>query len=291
MAIYRISNQFLSVCVDSFGAQLMSIKDAKGTEYLWQGDEKYWKDRALTIFPYVARLNGGKYLLEGREYSMPIHGLAPYRDFRIIAEKADKITLELSYDEETLAAYPYRFSFRVDLSLKTNRLITEYTVRNNDDRIMYFGLGGHPGFKVPFSGGSFEDYYLRFHQKCSPGRIEFNENCFRSGNIIPFPLEDDSILRLSHGLFDNDAIVLKDTCRKVSIEGNETDSSITVRFPGMPYVGFWHMPKTDAPYVCIEPWCSLPAMEGGITEFEKQADLLHLQPYSTFITAWEIEIN
>lgn len=55
MPLLHISNQHLSVTIDSFGAQLMSVQDAEGIEYFWQGDERFWKDRALTIFPYVAR--------------------------------------------------------------------------------------------------------------------------------------------------------------------------------------------------------------------------------------------
>lgn len=291
MPIVTIKNNSLSVSIDSFGAQLMSIQDSDRTEYLWQGEEKYWKDRALTIFPYVARLNGGKYLLNGVEYAMPIHGLAPYKDFCIIKKSEDSITLELSYDEETYVSYPYHFTLQIVFSLDGNTLITEYIVHNNDDRIMYFGLGGHPGFNVPFQGGIFEDYYLRFHQKCSPKRIEFTEDCLRNGFERSFPLETDSILRLEHRLFDNDAVVLKDTSRAVSIEGGDKTHSITVRFPDMPYIGIWHMPKTDAPYVCIEPWCSLPAKQGVIADFEKQEDLLSVKPYDVFRAKWEIEIN
>ena len=291
MPLLHISNQNLSVTIDSFGAQLMSVQDAEGTEYLWQGDENYWKDRALTIFPYVARLNGGKYLLNSIEYTMPIHGLAPYKDFHIADLSEDRVTLELGYDEETYASYPYHFSFQIVFSLDANKLFTEYIVKNNDDHIMYFGLGGHPGFNVPFQDGSFEDYYLRFHQKCNPKRVELTESCLRSGSESAFPMEADSILRLDHSLFDNDAIVLKDTCREVSIEGEGKTHSITVRFPDMPYVGIWHMPHTDAPYVCIEPWCSLPAKQNEIVEFEKQDDLLSIKPYSEFHTKWEIEIG
>lgn len=112
--------------------------------------------------------NDGKYLLNGIEYTMSIHGLAPYKDFHIRDEREDRVTLELGYDKETYASYPYHFSSQIVFSLDANKLFTEYIVNNNDDRIMYFGLGGHPGFNVPFHGGSFEDYYLHFHKKCNP---------------------------------------------------------------------------------------------------------------------------
>lgn len=76
---HSIKNAFMTVTVSEKGAELQSILGADGTEYLWQGDPAYWNDRALNIFPYVARLNEGKYYLDGALHHMDIHGIAPYR--------------------------------------------------------------------------------------------------------------------------------------------------------------------------------------------------------------------
>ena len=43
---YKISNNHLTVEISDRGAELQSIKGSDGTEYLWQGDPKYWSDRA-----------------------------------------------------------------------------------------------------------------------------------------------------------------------------------------------------------------------------------------------------
>ena len=43
-----------------------------------------------------------------------------------------------------------------------------------------------------------------------------------------------------------------------TIESNVSGRGVRVSYPDMPYLGFWHWPKTDAPYVCIEPWTTLP---------------------------------
>lgn len=131
---HSIKNAFMTVTVSEKGAELQSILGADGTEYLWQGDPAYWNDRALNIFPYVARLNEGKYYLDGALHHMDIHGIAPY-------------------------------------------------------------------------------------------------------------------------------------------------------------LGLWHWPKTDAPYVCIEPWCSLPASENTITVFENQTDLIKLDPSNTYKNRWTIQIR
>lgn len=54
--LHAIHNEALTVTVSELGAELQSIRSADGTEVLWQGDENYWSDRALNLFPYVARL-------------------------------------------------------------------------------------------------------------------------------------------------------------------------------------------------------------------------------------------
>ena len=41
--------------IDTMGAQLMSLRDALGTEYLWQGDPRYWAERSPLLFPMVGR--------------------------------------------------------------------------------------------------------------------------------------------------------------------------------------------------------------------------------------------
>ena len=51
--IYTLENDSLKVQVNSHGGELWSIQTKDGAEYLWQGDETYWKDRALNLFPYI----------------------------------------------------------------------------------------------------------------------------------------------------------------------------------------------------------------------------------------------
>lgn len=288
---HSIQNQFLTVTASEQGAQLQSILGCDGTEYLWQGDPTYWSDRALNIFPYVARLTDGCYQMDGQRYRMQIHGIAPYRRFQLVRHEPEQMVLELTDDQETYFQYPRHFAFRVIYTLRQNTLEVTYEVENRDEKTMYFGLGGHPGFNVPLEKGKkFEDYRLRFSQKCQPKRVGFTEACFLSGSNSDFPLENDQLIPLRHDLFDEDAIVLKDMAREVTLE-SDAGKSITVSFPQMPYLGIWHWPKTDAPYVCIEPWCSLPSSQGKVAEFEKQPDLLSLEAGDLYRNIWTISIN
>ncbi len=284
-----IQNEFLTVTVSRKGAQLQSILGADGTEYLWQGDPAYWPDRALNIFPYVARLTDGCYFLDGQLHHMAIHGIAPYMIFTPVCQESNRLTLELVSSEETLQAYPRAFSFRIVYTLENSTLSVTYAVENRDEKTMYFGLGGHPGFSVPFCGGDFTDYRLRFHEDCVPVRVGFTEKCFLNGQDTPYPLEK-GCLNLRHDLFDDDAIVLKNMAHAVTLERPGDSHSVTVTYPGMHYLGIWHMPHTDAPYVCIEPWSSLPSFQDKIAVFEEQEDLISLVPGGRYQNKWSIHI-
>ncbi len=289
---HTIKNAYMTVTVSEKGAQLQSILGADGTEYLWQGDAAYWSDRALNMFPYVARLTEGKYYLDGALHHMDIHGIAPYRKFHLVSNDGTQMILELKSAPETYAQYPRNFAFRIIYALHENTLEIIYEVENLDDRCMYFGLGGHPGFNVPLAKGKrFEDYRLRFINPCQPRKVCFNDACFVTGEQVPFDLENGHYISLRHELFDDDAIVLTNMDRQVILEAEGDPHSVSVAFPQMDYLSLWHWPKTDAPYVCIEPWCSLPAAANTITVFEKQNDLIKLDPSNTYQNRWTIQIR
>lgn len=38
----QLKNEFLTVTVNSMGAELRSVRGADGTEYLWRGDAALW---------------------------------------------------------------------------------------------------------------------------------------------------------------------------------------------------------------------------------------------------------
>ncbi len=288
--IHTLSNGYLTVSAEEFGAQLMSVKDGGGIEYLWQGDPVYWSDRAINLFPYIARLTNGRYRMDGQEYAMDIHGVAPYRRFTLREKTKTRMVLTLTADDETKKRYPRDFVFSIAYDLQDDTLHVTFAVENRDERPMYFGVGGHPGFNVPLRGGRFEDWRLTFGEPCAPRRVGFTKACFLDGTDAPFPLEEGRILRLRHDLFDDDAIVLKDMGRQVTLE-SDAGAGVTVDFPQMPYLGVWHMPHTDAPYVCIEPWSSLPSTQDRVAVFEEQADLIALAPGKTYENRWSIRIH
>lgn len=288
--LHIIKNDYLLVTATEQGAELQSIQDAGGVEYLWQGDPKYWKSRATNLFPFVGRLADQKYYLDGACYRLDIHGFARHSRFNVVESDDLHMVFELTDSEELLAMFPRKFVFRVIYTLNSNTLEITYQVKNTDEKVMRFGLGGHPGFNIPFGGGAFEDYRIRFAEKCHPRRVLFSDKVLVESET-DYTLQDDQYIPLQHGLFDNDAIVLKNMAPTVTLESPKAERAITVSFPGMPYVGFWHCPHSDAPYVCVEPWCSLPAAHGKPSVFEEQSDLLVLCPGDTYNNTWTVTVD
>lgn len=51
--VLGLKNDYLTVQFSDFGAQLTSIKDADGIEYLWHHDPNFWTGQALVLFQFT----------------------------------------------------------------------------------------------------------------------------------------------------------------------------------------------------------------------------------------------
>ncbi len=289
---YTIRNERLTVRTSDLGAELQSVMGADGTEYLWQGNPEFWSDRAPNIFPYVARMTDGQCTVNGRPCRMKIHGFVMYSTLRAEEQTESRVVFRLDSDEETGMQYPFPFTYRVEYALRESTLAVNYSVENRGAERMFFGIGGHPGFNVPLEQGlSFEDYCLEFAQESHPYRVIFTDDCFVTGREEPYPLQDSRRIPLSHDLFDRDAIVLRHAAREVRLASGKGTHGVTVSFPDFPYIGFWHKPHSEAPYVCIEPWSSLPSRDGIVEELSQQSDLIGLDAGQTYRSRWQIRIE
>ena len=290
---YTIENEALRVEIADRGAELMSIVGKKtGFEYLWQGDATYWASRATVLFPICGRLTDGKYTYEGKEYEMVLHGFSKLQTHRVVEQKADAITFELSATEETRAIYPFDFIFRVTYTLDGATVRTTLAVENAGKGDLPFSIGGHPGFNVPFvTGESFDDYYMEFKCAKPTEKLIRSPTCYYTGKNEPFALRDGRFLDLKHSLFDNDAIFLEGMCNTVSLKSKKNDRAVTVHFEDMTHLGFWHKPKTEAPYVCIEPWHGVPAYDGKVDDFATKNEMMHLPEGKSYSTYFDISIT
>jgi len=290
---YKISNNYISVEIADEGAELMSIKSKDGIEYLWQGDSTYWGGRAYNLFPICGRIWDGKYTYEGKVYE----GLKSPHGFirKSIADevKQDKESLEFIFksNEKTKAFYPFDFIYSIKYVLDKNKIDMKINVKNLDKKELIFAVGGHPGFNVPLEKGTFEDYFLAFEDGKDAKTIYMSDACFVTDRVDAYKLKCSKRLPLTHNLFDRDAMVFTDVYGSITLKSGLDKRAVKVSFPKeMKYVGIWHSPKQEAPFVAIEPWTSIPAVDGKVDELENKKDMFKLASGKEFNLDWSIEI-
>ncbi|MCQ2386451.1 MAG: aldose 1-epimerase family protein [Clostridia bacterium] len=287
---YTIKSETLQVSVSDLGAELASLKK-DGCEYLWQGNPEYWKGRAPVLFPICGRLFEGKYTYQGKTYEMILHGFSKISTYKMAKQTENAVSFLLESNEETKKQYPFDFALTVEYAVNGNTLTVTGTMENKGKEILPAAYGGHPGFNVPLDNGSFEDWYLEFSEECSPDRLQFSDRCLNTGKKQAFPLTNGKTLPLAHSLFAKDAIFLSRMSSAVTLKSDKSQRSVTVSYPDMPYLGFWHKPDSDAPYVCIEPWCGLPAFDGETDDFAVKNDMFRIPVGSSKTVVYQITLR
>ncbi len=290
--LYTIENEKVRVAISDVGAEMMSFQlKEDNCEYLWQGNPEFWHGRACNLFPICGRLTEGKYTYRGQTYEMNLHGFARKSTMTMIGQKDDAIRFCLTDTEESFKMYPFHFELIIGYQLEGTTVHQTFQVRNTDEKNLIFAVGGHPGFNVPLTEGEkFEDYYVEFDCAKEPKKVVMSETCYDTGKREAFPLEDGKRLSLTHDLFDHDAIFLTDMCKGITLKSRCSCKSVHLSYPDMNAVGLWHAPRKEAPYVCIEPWYSLPAYDGEIDDLETKQLMLSLAPGKVYTNTFTITI-
>lgn len=291
--VYELKAGGTTARVDSLGAQLISLMDAEGTEYIWQRDERYWSFCAPVLFPVVGRTKNGIIRVEGREYKMPKHGLVRKAEFSLAQQTEGRITLRYTSNQQTRAAYPFEFIFSVTFVLEKDRLTTTYTVENVDEKMLYFCIGGHPAFNVPLSGEEdFEDWELVF----APDEPLYS-NYVLSNEAISSTQKDlieskNGVVKLDRHLFDNDAMIFESVQhRHVQLRSSKTGRGVQVDFDDFPTLGIWSKgAPIDARFVCIEPWQGMGFRDDEGYELSEKKDILSLETGNKYEASFTVQV-
>ena len=285
-----IENSQIRAEISRKGGILQSLRH-RGAEYLWQRDAAYWGGCAPNLFPFVGRLFEGSYLLDGVRYPMDLHGFVRQSELAVEAVTAESCTLLLTDSPRTRICYPFSFAFRVRYQLREATLAITFSVENRGPVPLLCAMGGHPGFLVPLEPGlAYTDYALTFSKPSAPERVEFGPNGLCTGKRTPFPLADGIRLPLTHDLFDQEAVFLTNVPSSVTLSAGPGSRGVTVAYPQMPYVGFWHPAHSEAPLLCIEPWSALPGREGGLEDLRTMPDRIAAHPGETVFNTWSITL-
>jgi galactose mutarotase-like enzyme len=290
-----ISNDTITFVSDSYNVEPWVLKfnnDAdENVNYFWRPADKKRLGTAV-CFPMMGMLPDDKYTLEGKEYSLGMHGFAQDREFRI-AEKGDEhIAYELTDDAESLGRYPWRFKFRLTYSVEGAALLTEYRIENRDEKEMYFTVGGHPRFACPVGkDGCFEDYFIEFEKPESTrnivksyGPISEIENCFSP---------DGKKLRLDYRMFTKGCFCFRPIrSKQVCLKSEKTKRSLLVGIGEANHLQFWTQP--GGPFICIEPiygsTSHLPMIRED-ADWKNRPGTLHIGSGETYTCGYSVTIS
>lgn len=285
MSVYQISNNLLSVKVNSFGAELCSIFSKEADiEYIWQADPKLWARHAPNLFPIVGKLKDGTFNYENKTYTLPQHGFARDQEFICVENSKNKLCFELVASEKTLEIFPFHFSLIIEYTLTENKLAVEYKVFNPDNEKLLFSLGAHPAFNCPLqTNETFEDYELHFNEKKSLSINKLNAGLI-SSETATIELENGS-LPLSTKLFETDALVLKNyQVTGVKLISKKTNHGVNLFCQNWPYFGIWTKPSTSK-FICLEPWQGIADSITANGDLEEKEGIIALNEGQTFKAA------
>ena len=288
----ELKNEQLSVVVSEKGAELQSIKDANGKEYLWQADPKYWPRHSPILFPIVCSVNDETYRVDGKAYHLPRHGFARDAVFTLIFQSERKVTFALESSEETKKVYPYDFTLSVSYVIDGNKIGVIWHVHNTDTCEIHFQIGGHPAFNVPgMKEGENQYGRIRLDNREPMDALHSYLDGSHDMDEVPFVEAEDGIMEFSNNTWRNDSIKIhKCQLHRAELLGPDGKPEVTVDFR-TPVIAFWSPYDKQAPFVCIEPWYGIGDPRGFNGEFKDKPLMNHLQPGASFMSKYEITIG
>lgn len=289
---YIIENDKLKLSFRTLGGEMTSIRSKKDDlEYLWKGDEAYWKYHSPVLFPIVGKVLNNEYRVDGKTYVLPQHGLARLHEYEVIKETPSSISFRLRYNEELLKVYPFRFSLTISYTLEEDTIKVQYSVHNEDYKTIYFSVGAHPAFMCPlFEGESLNDYYLEFNEKEDLNLMKLNSQGFFQREKKEF-MKNSNTIPLSLALFKPDALVFSGLkSSTIAIKTHKHDRSITMNFSQFPFLGIWTK-NSGAPFLCLEPWHGHADYVDFKEDISKKPGMVSLTTGQTFSCSYDVTIS
>ena len=274
--LVEISSAGLTAKINPLGAELWSLTDQQGREYMTSADPAFWSGHAPILFPNVGELAGGTYRIGGKEYALARHGFARRNPFELVEHRGHLARFRLRDSEQTRAVYPFAFELELAFRLAGMRLEVEALVRNTGTGDLPFSLGFHPGFAWPLPGGGDKLAHAIRFQSDEPldiWRLDA-DGLVSDGEASPVR---GKLLALDPALFERDAMIW-DELRSTWVEyaGGAGAPSLRVDCPDLPYLGLWQKPGAD--FICIEPWHGLADDAGYAGDFREKRGVIVLPP-------------
>ncbi|WP_195948003.1 aldose 1-epimerase family protein [Paraclostridium bifermentans] len=288
----KLENKDLIIEVKNTGAELSRIySKTLNKEFLWNGNRKFWGRHSPILFPIVGRLKDNETIIDEKPYNMNQHGFARDFDFNLIEKDQNSLTYKLASNSETEKYYPYDFELFIKYIITETEIKVCWKVINTDCSDIFFSIGAHPAFNVPFDKETtIDNYYLNFKTR------DEVSNYLLQGPFVCKKSKVDSLksIKLHPEIFKNDALIY-DNVDEITISSKNSSTSIYVKFDNFPFVGVWSPynkeDNTIAPFVCIEPWFGIADCLDSDKIFKNKLGINQLSPNKTFETSYSITIN
>ncbi|MCP3397438.1 aldose 1-epimerase family protein [Bradyrhizobium sp. CCGB20] len=287
---HTIRSGGLAATIKAHGAELCSLNDGSGVEFVWQAGPA-WPRHAPLLFPIVGRLANDELRHRGKTYRMTQHGFARDSRFAWGARDASRCTLVLEDSEATRALYPFAFQLTAAYTIDESGLDLSLTIANTGNEPLPASLGGHPAFNWPLQPEMAKESYALTFANAEPSPVRRLDGGLLRAAAEPSPV-NGTVLPLSERLFADDAIIFdKVESRSVRYAATQgTGAWLKMSWRGFRELGVWSKPS-GAPFLCIEPWRGYASPAGYDGEFNDKPGLMHIAPGAEEQLSYRIEVG
>lgn len=273
-----IENDKLRLEVKSLGAEIKSLTDKKTGAQLMNTDLESWNFVAPVLFPILGKLERkGYYTFEDNQYTTKPHGFARFMDFSLDSISEDSVTYSLCDSEETLKQYPFKFKLSVTYTLNDNELLTRYTVKNSDNKTIYFNLGAHDAYNLT---DPYNKYSLEF-EKEEDFTKSYAMNKKRSVVASHFKVAEKS---KNINLKNKRTLLNRTMCYFITnpksswvqlIKNGQQLVRVHFEKEKTPMLGFWNAKGSS--FFCIEPWTGSSESYHTSDDISKKENIISLE--------------
>lgn len=278
----------IAATIQAQGAELSSLRNAEGTELLWQAGPQ-WPRHAPLLFPIVGKLKNDALRHASKTYPMTQHGFARDRRFEWLEQGPRSCKLALIDDAETRVRYPFAFRLEVTYAVDGADLDVTFDIVNTGSDTLPASLGGHPAFNWPLLPGLSKDAYALSFEKGEPAPTRRLKDGLMCPQAEPSPVEGRT-LALSERLFDDDALILDQVASRSVRFAAAQGPAIEVSWNGFRELGVWSKPG-GAPFLCIEPWHGFASPAAFDGEFVDKPGLMHIAPGARRSLSYRIRVS
>ena len=289
---YKIFNENCEVLISSLGAEIKSFQ-VNDKEFMHDSNKKYWGRSAPYLFPNIGTIKDGFVEIDGENYKFSKHGFLRDTEMEVIKQENNFISFSLKSNSTTLQIFPYEFELIIDYLLENQTLTARIFVKNIGNKAMHFNFGLHPAFKVPWNESEkFEDYKIKFPKPITAnlptvlldsGLIDWKQTYQKMENV--------SILKLNHEDYSHDALCIEPYPGSPIELVSPSKESIVLNAPQFKSLGIWTPYPTEAPFICLEPWCGCADSPETNHHYLNKKDLIKLNAHEIWINTYQIKIN